>query len=535
MRGLTQELPLTIGTLLPHAAELYGDVEVVSAEVRLTYASVAQRARKLAGALIGMGLRPGDMITSLAFNTHRQFELFHAAALAGVVLHTANPRLSPEQLAYTIDHAGSAMLFCDLDGLSIAERLRDRLTAIRRTIVMCAPEDMPATALPAPVCYEQLVEQGDADTPLPAVDERDAATICYTSGTTGRPKGALYSHRACVLSAMSLIQPNAWSIGARDTILAIAPLFHCNGWASPFIAPMTGAKLVLPGRDLAPERLVELINSEGVTFTQGVPTIWQGVLDHLRATGKRLDSLRRVVSGGSAPPYAMIEALERDYGVRLIPAWGMTETTHGASSAVPHPAASPERKREILAGIGRPVYGIAMRVVGEDGKPVPRDGTTAGHLQVKGHWVAAQYYKGDGGDILDAEGWMWTGDVGVVDAEAYFRLTDRAKDLIKSGGEWISSIELENLAMGHPAVAQAAAVARAHPKWGERPVLAIVKREGIAVTAQELSDWLAPKLPKWWLPDEIVFLDELPQTATGKVRKADLRALINSRVSSTAG
>lgn len=532
MRGLNQEMPLTIGTLLPHAAEVHGAAEVVSGEVRLTYAGLAQRVRQLAGALIGIGLRPGDMITSLAFNTHRQLELFHAAAMAGVVLHTANPRLAAEPLAYTIAHAGSTMLFCDLDGLAIAEGLRDRLTAIRRTVAMCAPEDMPTgTRLPEPICYEHLLAQGDPAIPLPAVDERDAATICYTSGTTGRPKGALYSHRACVLSAMALIQPNSWSIGAADTILAIAPLFHCNGWASPFIAPMTGAKLVLPGRDLAPERLVELINAEGVTFTQGVPTIWQGVLEHLRQTGKRLDSLRRVVVGGAPPPISLIEALEQDYGVQMIPAWGMTETTHGASCAVPDPRATRERRREILSSIGRPIYGIAMRVVGENGRPVAHDGKTAGHLQVKGHWVAASYYKNDAG-ILDDEGWMWTGDVGVVDAESYFRLTDRAKDLIKSGGEWISSVDLENLAMAHPAVGQAAAVARPHPKWGERPVLAVVKRD--RVTAQELLDWLAPQLPKWWLPDEIVFLDRLPQTATGKVRKADLRAQINGGVASTA-
>jgi fatty-acyl-CoA synthase len=291
---------------------------------------------------------------------------------------------------------------------------------------------------------------------------------------------------------------------------------------------MTGARLVLPGRDLAPSRLVELINSERVTFTQGVPTIWQGVIEHLRSSGMRLDTLQRVLCGGSAPSITLIETLERDYGVRLIPAWGMTETTHGACTAVPHPSASPERRREILSGIGRPVYGNAMRVVDEVGKPVPRDGRTPGHVQVRGHWVATAYYKGEGGRILDDEGWMWTGDIGVMDAEAYLRLTDRAKDLIKSGGEWISSIELENVVAGHPAVAQAAAVARPHEKWGERPVLAVVRRAGTTATADDILDWLRPKLPKWWLPDEVIFLPELPLTATGKVRKADLRTILTS-------
>jgi 3-(methylthio)propionyl---CoA ligase len=535
MRGLTQDLPLTVGTLLPYAADTFGAVEVLSCDrpgrlLRLDYARVADRARRMAAALLGLGLRPGDMVTSLAFNTHRQFELFHATAQSGTVLHTGNPRLAPEQLAYTINHADASVLFCDLDGLAIAEELVGQLPAIRRTVVMCDPEEMPVqTALPEPICYEALLANGDLAAPLPPVDERDAACLCYTSGTTGRPKGALYSHRGCVLSAMSMIQPNAWSIGARDTILAIAPLFHCNGWAAPFIAPMTGTKLVLPGRDLSSRRLVELINGEGVTFTQGVPTIWQGVLDHLRATGQRMDTLRRIVCGGSAPPISMIEELE-EYGVRVIPAWGMTETTHGTSTAVPHPGATPERKREILSGIGRSLYGVEMRVIDDEGKRVPRDGHSAGHLQVRGHWVVAQYYKGDGGQILDDEGWMWTGDVGVMDADAYFRLTDRAKDLIKSGGEWISSIELENLAAGHPAVAQAAAVAKPHEKWGERPVLAIVKREGSNASEADILDWLRPKLPKWWLPDEVVFLASLPQTATGKVRKADLRAILATTV-----
>jgi len=534
MRGLMQELPLTVGTLLPHAADVYGAVEIVSRDrphrlLRLNYHTVAERAGRMARALLGLGLRPGDMVTSLAFNTHRQFELFHATAQAGLVLHTGNPRLAPEQLAYTVNHAGSAVLLCDLDGLAIAETLAAELPAIRRTVILCDPTDMPKrTALPEMVCHEALLAVADPAMPLPLVDERDAACICYTSGTTGRPKGALYSHRGCVLSAMSMIQPNAWSLGAKDTILAIAPLFHCNGWAAPFIAPMTGAKLVLPGRDLSSQTLVDLINAEGVTFTQGVPTIWQGVLEHLRATGKRLDSLERVVIGGSAPPLAMIESLEQEYGVQVIPAWGMTETTHGTTCAVPTPNASEERRREILSGIGRSLYGVAMRIVGDGGKTVARDGRSPGHVQVKGHWVAASYYKGEGGRILDDEGWMWTGDIGVMDAEGYLRLTDRAKDLIKSGGEWISSIELENLAMGHPAIAQAAAIARPDPKWGERPVLAVRRRDGIGVTEQELLDWLRPKLPKWWLPDAVIFLPELPQTATGKVRKADLRAILAS-------
>ena len=508
MRGLIQEHPLTIGSLLPHAAKQFGHVEVVSPEARLTYAEVARRVRRLASSLLRAGLRAGDMVSTLAWNTHRQFELFHAVTGLGAVLHTANPRLSPEQLAYTIEHAGAELMFVDRDGWAIARDLP--LPGIRRTVLMAEP-------------YEELVAAGDPEFAFPMVDEREAAALCYTSGTTGRPKGVLYSHRGCILSALVSVQPNAWDIGARDCILALAPLFHCNGWAVPFMAPMTGAKLVLPGRDLDPARLVRLINAERVTFSGGVPTVGQGILEHLSRTGEGIPSLQRLVLGGSAPSPALVDAF-RARGVRVITAWGMTETTHGCSFGVPLPDDPPERVAEIMAGCGRTAYGAELRVVDDAGRPLPEDGRSIGQLQVRGHWVATGYFKGE--TIADAAGWMPTGDIGTLDGQGFMKLTDRAKDVIKSGGEWISSIELENLAAGHPAVAQVAAIGVADAKWGERPVLAVVRREGEALEPRALLDWLRPKLPKWWLPDRVVFLDRLPLTATGKVRKAALRDLL---------
>ncbi|MSO76399.1 MAG: long-chain-fatty-acid--CoA ligase [Alphaproteobacteria bacterium] len=522
MLGLMQDHSLAVGSVLPFAERQFGHVEVVSGATRLTYGSLAGRVRRLAAGLVALGVRPGDMVTTLAWNTHRQLELFHATAALGAVLHTANPRLGPDQLAYTIGHAGSGLLFADLDGLALCEPIADRLTRIKGTVLLCDPAAMPAACrLPDPISYDALLEAADAPLPPPP-DERAAAYLCYTSGTTGLPKGALYSHRACMLSSLSLMQPNGWNLGADDVVLAVPPLFHCVGWGVPFMAPMVGAKLVLPGRDLDPARLLDLIEGEGVTMSLGVPTIWQGLLDHLSARNHRLTGLKCLGMGGSAPPPALVDAYQKQHGVRVIPAWGMTETTIGCSLAVPLASDLPARARALMAGQGRPVFGAEFRSVDEAGRPVPPDGTSIGHIQVRGHWVAARYFRA-GEPATDADGWLPTGDIGTLDGQGFMRITDRAKDAIKSGGEWISSIELENLAIAHPDVAEAGAVGMPHAKWGERPVMALVRCPGATLDGPAFLAWLAPQIPKWWLPESVLFVDSLPRTPTAKIRKAELR------------
>jgi 3-(methylthio)propionyl---CoA ligase len=524
--GLMQDHPLVVGSALTFAERQFGHVEVVSPGHRQTYGGLAARVRRLVAGLRVLGLRPGDMVTTLAWNTHRQLELFHATAALGAVLHTANPRLGPDQLVYTIGHAGSKLLFADLDGLTLAEPVADRLTGIVGTVLLCDSRDMPAACrLPDPVCYEALLAE-DVPLPLPP-DERAAAYLCYTSGTTGLPKGVLYSHRACMLSSLSLLQPNAWSLGAGDVVLAVPPLFHCVGWGVPFMAPMVGAKLVLPGRDLDPARLLALIEAEGVTMSLGVPTVWQGLLDHLAQRNYRLTGLKQLGMGGSAPSPALVEGYRKLHGVRVIPAWGMTETTTGCALAVPSPGDDPDRVRELLAGQGRPIFGAEFRSVDEAGEPLPADGKSIGHIQVRGHWVAARYFQAAEAATDDA-GWLPTGDIGTLDQEGFMRITDRAKDAIKSGGEWISSIELENLATAHPDVAEAGAVGLAHEKWGERPVLALVRRAGATLDGPAFLAWLGPQLPKWWLPDHVLFVESLPRTPTAKIRKAELRQQVQA-------
>ena len=528
MLGLTQHWPLITSSILEHGAANYADAEIVSriADGRLhryDYGTADRRARRLASAIRRLGVTADAIVGSLAWTTHRLFELFYAVPGLGAVLHTANPRLAPEQIAYAVNQADYRCLFVDLDCLPIAEAIAPALQRVDRYVIMTDRASMPRTRLRDLICYEDLVADGDEGFAWPPLDERSGSTLCYTSGTTGDPKGVLYSHRGTVLNAMTITGGNGWAIGRGDAILAVAPFFHCNGWGAPYVGPMVGAKLVLPGRALDAASLHGLIVGEGVTIATGVPTVWLGMLDHLVERGGDLGRLDRIVCGGTAPPPAMVARLRQDYGVRTIHAWGMTETTHASTAAQALPGTSEAEELEILRGQGHPLYGSAIRVVDDQGRVLPRDGTSVGHLQVRGHWVARAYFRREDAGLIDAAGWMNTGDVAVIEPGGAMRITDRGKDVIKSGGEWISSVELEKAALEHPDVAEAAVIGVAHPRWQERPLLLVVPAPGRTPGEAELRAWLAERVAKWWLPDAVRLVDELPRTATGKVRKAELR------------
>lgn len=534
MLGLNLDYPLLLSTIIEHAATTFGDAELVSHSreevVRSNYRHASLRSRRLASSLQGLGLNEGEFVGSLAWNTHRHFELFYAVSGIGNILHTANPRLPPEQILYTINFTGYRTLFIDIETIALAEQLAPRLEHIDRFIVMAARPDMPATTLPNAQCYEDLIDAGDAAFAWPALDERAACMLCFTSGTTGPPKGVLYSHRGTVLSTLSTGGGNGWALSANDVVLGIPGFFHCNGWAVPFLAPMYGAKLVLPGRRADNAWLHRLIAEEGATIAAAVPTIWLELLEYCRETGQGLGRLRRIFSGGTAPPAAMIEAYLRDHGVRISHGWGMTETTHGAtiscaSDGLPHDAAVAAMRTQ-----GKPLYGNEIRIVDDDDKPAPRDGRASGHLQCRGHWIAGAYFRRSQQDLQTNDGWMRTGDIAVIDPDNTLHIVDRAKDVIKSGGEWISSQALEEAAMRHPAVQEAAVVAMPHPRWQERPFLIIVPTDNATVTVDELRTHLLQLVPKWWLPDAVAFVSELPHGPTGKLQKEEVRSRVADRL-----
>ena len=527
MLGLNLDCPLLLSTVIEHAATTFGDTELVSHSrletVRSTYRDAALRSRRLASSLQRLGVEEGGFVGSLAWNTHRHFELFYGVSGIGGALHTANPRLPPEQILYTINFTGYRTLFIDADTVALAEQLAPRLESVDRFIVMAARADMPATNLPDVQCYEDLIDAGDPAFAWPELDERSACALCFTSGTTGQPKGVLYSHRGTVLSALSTGGGNGWALSANDTVLGIPGFFHCNGWAVPFLAPMYGAKLVLPGRRADSEWLHRLMVEEGVTIAAAVPTIWLGILEHCRETGQRPGRLRRIFSGGTAPPSAMIEAYLTDYGVRISHGWGMTETTHGATISfarddLPHDTAVATMRTQ-----GKPLYGNEVRIVDDEDKPVPRDGVTPGHLQCRGHWIAGAYFRRPELDLKTRDGWMRTGDVAVIDPDNTLHIVDRAKDVIKSGGEWISSQALEEAATRYPGVQEAAVIAIPHPRWQERPFLIVVTDNDARVSPEALRAHLLDHVPKWWLPDAIAFAKELPHGPTGKLQKDILR------------
>jgi len=525
MQGLNQDLPLLLSSILEHGASTFGGVTVTGRyadeDWDYDYAGLEARARRLASALARLGYGPDRFLGSLAWNTHRHLELLYAATGVGAVLHTANPRLPPAQIAYAINFTGYETLFIDSDTLALAEQLAPQLETVRRYVLMAPAGALPETSLPLLVSYEELVGSGDAGFAWPVLDERSACLLCFTSGTTGAPKGALYSHRGTVLNALSAGGGNAWGVSADDAIIAIPGFFHCNGWAVPFFGPMYGAGLVLPGRRADSAFLHRLIVEHGVTVAPGVPTIFLDLLRHCRETGGGLGRLNRLFSGGTAPPLAMMEAYLRDYGVRTIHGWGMTETTSAATMSFAARGLPADRALAAMRTQGKPVFGSAIRIVDENGAALPRDGATPGDLQVRGHWSVAGYFRRPEIAAMTADGWLETGDVAKIDPDNTLHLVDRSKDVIKSGGEWISSQALEDAAARHPAVREAAVIAIPHPRWQERPLLVVVA--STAVTEQELRAHLAGLVPKWWLPDAVAFVEDLPHGPTGKLAKPVLR------------
>ncbi|CAM3770702.1 3-methylmercaptopropionyl-CoA ligase [Pseudomonas reidholzensis] len=533
MHALMQDRQLLISTLIDHAALNHGEVEIVSRTcegptLRTNYQTLRQRSVKMAKALLRLGVRHGDRVGSLAWNTHRHMELYFAVPGMGAVLNTVNPRLYQEQIEYVINHAEAKVLFFDLTFADLIRALRPALTFTGTLVVMTDRAHKPA-GLDDCLCYEDLIEAETDEFEWPLFEETQASSLCYTSGTTGNPKGVLYSHRSTLLHSFNTCSMDGLQLSCRDCVLLIVPLFHVNAWGLPYASAMCGAKVVLPGPWLDGPSLLPLLQQERCTFSIGVPTVWLGLLQFIEEHPQLLTgelALERVVIGGSAAPRALIERLHRLLGATSIQAWGMSETSPMGTigNLLPkHLALSLDEQIDVRAKAGRPVYGVEVQVVDDLGRTLPRDGKSAGHLKVRGPWVASGYYKGDGGQVMDAGGWLQTGDVASIDEDGYLQITDRSKDVIKSGGEWISSIDLENAAIGHPAVQEAAVIGLPHSRWQERPLLVVVVKPGVDVQACDLLAFLSTQVAKWWLPDDVVFVDQLPHTATGKLQKARLR------------
>lgn len=536
MQGLMMEMPLLISSILRHAARHHGDAQIVSRRLegdihRTTYAQCEERARQLASAFERAGVRRGERVATLAWNSYRHVEIYYAVGGMGAVIHTINPRLHPDQIAWIVNHAEDTHLAFDITFLPIIEAIAPRCPGVKSWIAMIDPDRQPKSdAVPNLVNYEQLLGTGDRNWHWPEFDERSAVALCYTSGTTGNPKGALYAHRSTVLHAYGAALPDAMAASARDVILPVVPMFHVNAWGLPYVAPLVGAKLVFPGAQLDGASLYELFESEGVTFSAGVPTVWLGLLSHVKQKGARFSTLQRTVIGGSACPPAMIRTFRDDYGVDVIHAWGMTEMSPLGTLARlqnRHLTLSDSEQQKILEKQGHVIYGVDMKIVDDENHDLPWDGKTFGNLLVRGPWIVRSYFKGEGGDPLKYDsqgaGWFPTGDVATIDEQGYMQITDRSKDVIKSGGEWISSIDLENLAIAHPAVANAAVIGVAHPKWDERPLLVVVKKPDATVSRDELLHFYEGKVAKWWIPDDVQFVDAIPLGATGKILKTKLR------------
>ncbi|MFL6580478.1 MAG: 3-(methylthio)propionyl-CoA ligase [Burkholderiales bacterium] len=535
MQGLMMDVPLLISSLIEHAARHHGDTEIVSRLVeggihRYTYRDSHRRARQLAGALSALGVKAGDRVGTLAWNGYRHLEAFYGISGMGAIMHTINPRLFPEQIAYIANHAEDSYVLFDLTFVPLIEKLAPACKTVKGWIVMTDQAHMPKAGIPNLLCYEDLIQAQAGDYEWPQFDERTASSLCYTSGTTGNPKGVLYSHRSTVLHAYAAALPDALNVSARDVMLPVVPMFHANAWALPYSCALVGAKMVLPGAQLDGKSLYELFETEHVTVSAGVPTVWLALLQHMGQNKLRFSTMNRTVIGGSACPPAMIKSFQDYYGVQVLHAWGMTEMSPIGTVSIlkaKHLTLSTDHRYAIQNKQGRVVYGVDMKIVGDDGKELPWEGKAFGNLLVRGPWISKGYFKGEGGDPLrlDSKGVAWfpTGDVGTIDADGYMQITDRSKDVIKSGGEWISSIDLENTAMAHPGVAEAAVIGVLHPKWDERPLLVVVKKKDVELSREQLLQFFEGKIAKWWMPDDVVFVDQLPHTATGKLLKTKLR------------
>ena len=528
--GLMMDRPLLLSGVIEHAAAQFGDAEVVSREThgplfRYTYAQCAARARKLANALAGLGLEAGSAVGSIAWNNHRHLEAYYAVSGSGMVMHTCNPRLHPQQLIYIVNHAEDSVLLFDATFAPLVKGIAAHCPKVRAWVCLAERVNMPVIEGVANVlCYEDLIAPSSEQFAWPEFDERSGAALCYTSGTTGNPKGALYSHRAIVLNAMSGCNPGVLSLSAQETILPVVPMFHINAWCIPYAAPIAGARLVLPGPRLDGASLYELMESERVTVSAGVPTIWQALIAHVEQNKLRFSTMRRTAVGGSAMPQSLIAKFADEYQVEVRHGWGMTETTAVATISVlsGQQLELPAQERHaVIARQGKSVFGVEIKVVDESGATLPRDGVSQGELMVRGQWIVTGYYKGEASPLVD--GWFPTGDIATIDAGGLMQIRDRTKDVIKTGGEWISSIDLENAAVAHPAVAMAAVIGVKHPKWDERPLLFVVRKPGQSLEKEEMLAFLAERVAKWWVPDDVVFLDALPVGGTGKVQKGDLR------------
>ena len=531
MLGLMQSQQLLISSLIEFADRHHGEGEIVSRRVegdihRYTYKQVAARSRQVANSLDALNLKFSDRVATLAWNGYRHLELYFGVSGSGRVLHTLNPRLHPEQIAWIANHAEDTVLCFDMSFLPIVKAIHGKCTTVKHFIALCDADKLPAdSGIPGLMSYEAWIADQPARYEWPQFDENSASSMCYTSGTTGNPKAALYSHRSTMLHAFAGALPDALSMSARDSILPVVPMFHVNAWGLPYSAAMTGAKLVFPGPAMDGKSIFELIESEKVTFAAGVPTVWQMMLGHMQAGGLRFSTLKRTVIGGSACPPAMITAFNDDYSVEVLHAWGMTEMSPlGTVCTLKnlHLPLPPADKMKIRLKQGRAVFGVDMKIVDGDGAELPWDGKAYGDLLVKGPWIISEYFKGEGGAPL-VDGWFPTGDVGTIDPQGYLQITDRSKDVIKSGGEWISSIDVENIAMAHPAVAMAACIGMKHPKWDERPIIAVVKKPGAEVSRADLLQFFEGKTAKFQIPDDVVFVDAIPLGATGKMQKMKLR------------
>ena len=533
MRGLMMNRPLLVSSLIEYGAEVHADKLIVSRRVEgdihhQTFAETRDRVAQLAHALKALGVNEEDRVATIAWNGHRHLELYYAISGIGAVCHTINPRLFAEQLEYIVNHAADRVLFIDLTFVPIIEKMAGKFPSVEHVVIMTDRAHMPETTIANALCFEDLLDGQPKAYDWPDMDENTAAGLCYTSGTTGNPKGVLYSHRSHVLHALSVASVDGFHLQSRDVVLPVVPLFHVNAWGLPYICMVTGTSLVFPGPHLDGASLFDLMDGEGVTAAWGVPTVWIGLIAEMKKRGQKPGNLQSMLIGGSAAPRPMIETFEKGYGLDIVHGWGMTEMSPiGTIGVLPsrYDGRDMDERIDQKTKQGRRLFQVEMKIVDEDGNRQPHDGKASGELYVRGPFITAGYYNDDSASAgcFDAEGWFKTGDVATIDGEGYLLIVDRSKDLIKSGGEWISSIDLENAATGHPDIVEAAAIGLPHPKWDERPLLVVVPREGVEVSKESIQEYLATKVAKWWLPDDIAFVPAIPHSATGKIRKTELR------------